>query len=56
MPKAVPISLGGTSIGMVGTIMVQKMAMQMPRKKEGSQATKAVYLRTWVDYVNIMKR
>ena len=54
MPNAVPISLGGTSIGMVGTIIVQKMAMHIPSKKEGIQATKAVSLMILVDSVNIM--
>ena len=43
-------------MGMVGTIIVQNMAMQIPRKKEGSQATKAVSLKDLVDSVNIMKR
>ena len=56
IPNPVPINFGGTSIGIVGTMIVQKIAMQIPRKNEGNQATKAVYLKALVDSVNIMKR
>ena len=56
IPNPVPINFGDTSIGIVGTIIVQKIAIQIPRKNEGNQATKAVYLKALVDSVNIMKR
>ena len=56
MPKPVPMSLGGTNIGIVGTMMVQKIAIQIPSKKDGIQATKLVSLIAFVDSVNIINR
>ena len=43
-------------MGIVGTIIVQNIAIQIPRKKEGNQATKELPLKEAVDSVNIMKR
>lgn len=56
IPKPVPINLGGTSMGIVGTIIVQKMAMHIPSKKEGIHATNAVSLIALVDSVNIINK
>jgi hypothetical protein len=36
--------------------MVQKMAMQIPRRKEGSHLTSSFWLSKGVDSVTIMKR
>jgi hypothetical protein len=44
------------SMGTVGTMMAQKMAMHIPRRKEGSQRTNSLLRMASVDSVNIMKR
>ena len=56
IPNPVPINFGGTSIGIVGTIIVQKTAIQIPRRKEGNHATKDDDLSASVDSVNIINR
>lgn len=55
IPNPVPSNLGGTSMGTVGTIMVQKMAMQIPNRKEGIHLTNYASLRLGVDSTNTMK-
>jgi hypothetical protein len=49
IPKPVPSSLGGTSMGTVGTIIEQKMAMHMPSRMEGIHLTISLFLRAAVD-------
>lgn len=39
MPKPEPSRCGGTTMGTVGTIIVQKIATQTPKKKTGSHGT-----------------
>ena len=54
MPNPVPSSFGGTNIGTVGTMIAQKMAMQIPSKNEGIHTTKLEVLIDSVDSVYIM--
>lgn len=56
IPKPVPSSLGEMSMGIVGTIMAQNMAMQMPRRKEGTQRKKAMVLKSTLASSSIMKK
>lgn len=42
-------------MGTVGTIMVQKMAMQIPNRKEGIHLTNYASLRLGVDSTNTIK-
>jgi hypothetical protein len=56
IPKPVPKSFGLTNMGIVGTIMVQNIAMHMPSKKQGIHLTHSVYLSNIFASRNIMKR
>jgi hypothetical protein len=44
------------SMGTVGTMMEQKMAMHMPSRKDGIHLTNSLLLSVSVAYATIMKR
>lgn len=56
IPKPVPNNLGLINMGTVGTMIAQKMAMQIPNKNEGTHLTNELSFITSVDSVTIMKR
>lgn len=47
-PKPVPSNLGLISIGTVGTMIEQKIAMRIPNKNDGIHLTKELLLNTSV--------
>ena len=55
IPNPVPKRLGLTSIGTVGTITVQKIAMQTPNKAVGTHLTHSIVLSSTLVYRNIIK-
>jgi hypothetical protein len=55
IPKPVPNKLGFTSIGTVGTITVQNMAMQPPKRAVGTHLIHSMALSSALVYRYIMK-
>lgn len=55
IPNPVPNSFGGTTIGTVGTTIVQKIDTQIPKRKTGIQATKLDYLIEALVSISIIK-
>jgi hypothetical protein len=55
IPNPVPIILAGTSIGTVGTIIEQKIAIQIPNRIAGIHLTILFSRKLAVAYANIMK-
>lgn len=55
-PNPVPSNLGLISMGTVGTIMAQKMAIHIPKRKDGIHRTKELWRITALVSVIIIKR